>query len=113
MQPVRYDLEVYKGQTWEQSFTFLNDGETPTPIDLTGSTAKAEIRPADNSPVLTASFVVSKEDASGIVYLALTSEQTASLPAGVQAWDLKIIDTNDVVNYWVKGKVVITGRVTE
>ena len=110
MQPVRFDLKIYKGQTWEQSFTFKTGGKTPTPIDLTGTTVRAQ---SDNSQILTAEFTVSKEDASGIVWLALPSETTAGLPAGTQAWDLKVTDANNVVNYWVKGNVIITGRVTE
>lgn len=113
MQPVRYDLQIYKGQTWEQSFTFKTAGTTPTPIDLTGATVRAQIRPSDNSQILTAEFTVSNEGTSGVVYLALTSEITATLPVGTQAWDLKVTDANDVVNYWVKGNVIITGRVTE
>lgn len=114
MKPVRQDLEIYKGETWEQSFKFSRKvGQIKQPIDLSGYTVKSQIRPADNSPILTAEFTVSREDAEGLVYIALTSEQTASLPVGIQAWDLKLIDTNNVTNYWIKGQVVISGRVTE
>lgn len=108
MKPVRYDLEIYKGATFSRAFTFKNRA-TKQPIDLTGYTPKAQIRPAENSAILSKEFVLTIS--GGTVTMQLSASDTAELAPGVQAWDLKLSD-NGNVTYWIRGKVLITGRVT-
>lgn len=106
--PARHDLHCYKGQTYEQNLYFKSKGQ---PVDLTGVTAKAQIRPAENSETLTAAFAVTVTGADGKVSLALTDEQTAALRDGVYFWDLQISGTKGI-RYWVRGKFILEGRVT-
>lgn len=106
----RYDLQIYRGATYRKSAWFKQNGKT---YDLTGYTAAAQIRPSVNSTVLTSDITCEIDLSEGAVSLGLTAEQTALLPPGIQEWDLKMIDPNGNVAYYVYGKVFITGRVTE
>ena len=117
--PVRYDLSCYKGQSYCQPLYFKQkqtDPQTGKEIlvtyPLTGWVAKAEIRPSENSPVLTAEMVVNVTEADGLISLALTDEQTAQIPMGVYHWDIYTVH-NGKKQYWIKGKFIVTGRVTE
>ena len=110
VQPVRHDLQCYKGQTWSQDIFIL---QNRLPVDLSGITAKAEIRPSENSPVLTAEMRVTVYGSEGKINLFLGSSRTAVIKPGFYAWDLKGVDGQDEVTYWIKGQFVVTGRVTE
>ena len=109
--PVRYDLTCYKGQSYCQNlrYKYRSTGEI---FPLTGYTAKVEIRPAENSPRLTAEMVVNVTAADGMISLALTAEQTSSIPMGVYWYDLRT-EHDGTIKYWIKGKFIVTGRVTE
>jgi len=108
MKPVQYDLEIYKGSSFSRAFTFKNK-KTHQVIDLTGYTPKAQIRPAENSEVLSKEFTMSVS--GGTVTMQLSASDTAELQPGIQAWDFKLTDEGNV-KYWIRGKVLITGRVT-
>ena len=106
--PARHDLHCYKGQTYKQNLYFKSKG---VPVDLTGVTAKAQIRPEENSETLTAAFSVMVTGADGKISLGLTDEVTAALRDGVYFWDLKISGAQGV-RYWIRGKFIVEGRVT-
>lgn len=110
--PIRHDLTCYKGQTYSQNirFTYKSTGE---PIPLDGITAKAQIRPSQNSAILTEDLTCVVYPSEGKVSLSLTQEQTASIPKGFYAWDLKMTDASGDVAYYIEGKFIVTGRVTE
>ena len=109
-EPVRQDLTCYKGQTYNQNFYFKHDKQ---PIDLTGCTARAQIRPAPNHETLTAEFTVSVSGEEGKVSLALSDTVTAAIIPGVYAWDLKMTEADGTVRYRIAGKFIVSGRVTE
>ena len=108
--PVKQDLACYKGQTYEQNFYFKHNSE---PIDLTGCTAKAQVRPVPNSDTLTAEFVCTVDGTAGKVSLSLDSAVTAGFVPGSYAWDLQMTDTHDDVRYWIQGAFTVRGRVTK
>lgn len=108
--PVNQDLYCYKGQTFSQNLYFKQSGH---PYDLTNYTVKSQVRPSENSKTLIAEFDCSIDTELGRISLYLSNETTAALPDGAYAWDLKTIDGNDAVKYWVRGKFIVSGRVTE
>jgi len=108
--PVTKDLYCYKGQTYEQNFYFKQNG---APIDLTGITVKSQIRPGENSETLTADFDVAVAGSEGKVTLRLSDAVTATLWNSVYYWDMRAVDGDDTVKYWVRGKFIVEGRVTE
>lgn len=107
--PVRKDLTCYKGQTYSQDMFFKQDNKV---YPLTGITAKAQIRPSENSTILTAELDCTVSAEEGKLNLALDAETTAALNPGTYAWDLKATDENDEIRYWVKGHFIVEGRVT-
>lgn len=110
--PVRRDLTLYKGQTYSQNIYFKYKA-TKEPIPLDGITAKAKVRPSNNSNILIAELVCTVYAAEGKVNLSLTDEVTALIPDGIFAWDLKMTDESGNVAYYIKGKFLVDGRVTE
>ena len=109
-QPVKQDLTCYRGQTYTQNVYFKKDG-IPLPMD--SYTPKAQIRPSENSPSLTAEFDCFIDSELGMLSLCLSSETTSRIPPGKYVWDLKMVSGNNVVDYWLKGSFIVTGRVTE
>jgi hypothetical protein len=108
--PVTINLACYKGQTFNQNLYFKHSGEI---IDLTGKTAKAQIRHFKNDPDLAAEFRAVVYPEYGKVALNLSADETAALMPGIYVYDLKMTDENDIVKYWVEGTFSVRGRVTE
>ena len=110
--PVRHDLILYKGQSWVQNLYYrIGDPEQVYPLD--GWTAKAEIRPEENSSELSAEIHANVTGSEGMISLALTPEQTSELLQGVYYYDLQTTDENGTVKYWLYGRFIVRGRVTE
>lgn len=109
MEPVRKDLTCYKGQTYRQNLYFKQNGEV---YPLTGITAKAEIRPRENSTNLIAEFSITVAEEEGRITLFLDAPTTASIAPGFYYYDLKAVNESEEVQYWIKGKFIVTGRVT-
>ena len=109
--PIRYDLVVYKGQTYDQNIWFRHKS-TKTPVSLDGVTAKAQIRPSQNSPKLSAEIVTTVYPDEGKINILLDADTTEAMAPGFYEWDLRTEDENDIVKYFFAGKVVVTGRVT-
>lgn len=118
--PIIVNFMIYRGKPFCQNLRFKTteiDPQTGKKVKviypLTGWTAKAEVRPSDNSPRLTAEMVVNVTEAEGMISLALTPAQTAAIKPGFYVWDLRTEKPNEIPNYWMRGQIVVTGRVTE
>jgi len=109
--PVRQDFICWKGQSWNRNLRYIHETTHDT-YDLTGWEAKAEIRPEQNSDTIAAEIHVGVIGVDGLISLALTHEQTAELWPGDYAWDLKTIEPNGEVKYWIYGKFTVKGRTT-
>lgn len=105
----RYDLTIYKGATYTKDAWFSEDD---VPMDFTGCSAKAQIRPIENSPMLTAEFDIDMEPTEGHIQLCLDADATARINAGSYVWDLQLVDTDGIVLYYIYGKVHVKGRTT-
>ena len=112
--PVRQDFIAYRGQSWNRNCRFYTgEGESEELVDMTGWTAKAEIRPSENSDVILADLNAAVTGAEGMVSLALRQDQYAALWNEVYYWDLYTVQPNGKKKYWLYGKFYIKGRVTE
>ena len=108
--PVRQDFICYKGQSWCIPLYFEHADNTV--YDITGWTAKAEIRPEPNSETLTAEIHTGVIGVDGEIALALTPEETAQLWEGAYYWDIYTIRPNGKKEVWFYGKFFVKGRVT-
>ena len=104
------DLSIYQGSDYAAEVTILL-GDDNAPADLTGYTAKAQIRRAvaDADPVVVADMATAIQ--SPQVLLSLTHDQTQELN-GRYVWDLRLIGTAEEVITVVRGKVIVTPEVT-
>ena len=110
----RYDLQIYRGADYckDAWFKTHNQQGAEIPFDLTGYTAKAQIRPSENSQVLTQEITCDIDAVNGKVHLEIICQDTAQIPQGIYFWDLKL-EREGSVSYYVYGKVFVEGRVTE
>jgi len=108
MAPGKYNLTIYRGDTFAQTFRFLTGG---TPEDLTGTTFTAQVREYPNASVA-ADFTVTVDDAlDGTVTIVMADTITATLPRRGGSWDFE--GTKDgAVQTRLYGSVVLQEDVT-
>ena len=109
--PKQYNLTCYRGQTWTQNI-YLED-KNHTPIDLTGYTVRSQVRPSENSTTLTQEVTCSVDIERGKVSLIIPAANTATILPGKYVYDVKFVDTNNEVTYYICGDFIVKGRVTE
>lgn len=104
--PGTYNLSFTTGDTVEFEVALKNPDESPK--DLTGYTAKAQIRSTTAAADVLAEFnVVGSLDSTGKIRLRLESTQTEvfrATPQGV--WDLEVTKTADLTKL-----TILTGTV--
>jgi hypothetical protein len=110
MMPGNYSLTVYRGDTSRWSFILWADAFKTSPADLTGVTARSQIRTRPGGDVvLTLAPTVSLPNMIGI---AISAAQCATLPSRA-VWDLQLTyPTGDVVTV-IAGAVNATADVTQ
>jgi len=105
------DLSIIRGDDYRVMITLTSNG---TPFDLTGYTAKAQIRPSTAaSAVLYAEFTATVESPAtdGVIKLELDNTTTGAL-TGNGVWDLQITDSGGWVTTVASGAVTLVPDVT-
>jgi hypothetical protein len=103
-----------QGAQWTLQVVY--DNNNGTPFDLTGYTARMQVRPkfgADNA-VLTLSSVsggIVITPLTGTLNLTATTAQTGDIPGGFYVYDLEI-SSGGVVTRLMQGSVTIRDQVT-
>jgi hypothetical protein len=112
--PTKRDFIAWRGTNWNRNVRiYVKSGDIRTLKDLTGWTAKAEIRPEENSDTLSAEMHVGVTGVDGLISLALLPEQTAGMLDDVYYWDLKTVDDTGETRYLLYGKFYLKGKVTK
>ena len=111
MTAARYDLVIDQGSDFAIEFTVNESGSAK---NLTGYTARAQLRPTKSSSTLTATFTCSIETpANGKISMILSNATTAGLAAGRFFYDLEIFTASDtLVQRLLFGEVTVTQEVT-
>ena len=105
----KQDFTVKRGETFRKDIYFKNNNE---PFDLTGYTAKSQIRPSVESNQLIAEINCTIYPKEGIVHLELSKETTYNISAGNYFYDLCL--TKDEVNiYYLQGRFILIKYITE
>lgn len=108
--PADQDLTITRGDTETLVVTLTTDGTTP--IDVTGRTYRAQIRQAQDSRTIKASFTCTVTDgANGVVTCVLSAADSATLPVGISYWDLEET-ASGVVTTVLSGTVTVLADVT-
>lgn len=115
--PEKYDLRLYRGDSYSWSFVLWEDDAFTVPVDLAGATAAAELRnkPGGESIIVLSCAVVStpsppRTNTVAVDLAAALWDDAPGLLAG--AWDLEITYPDGSVRTVVSGKVTVTADVT-
>lgn len=110
MQPGKFDLTLYRGDTYQWRFRLWQDDESTVPVDLAGCTVRAQIR--DKSA---GRFIVDLPltvETPNVIYMRLDPEMYKKCPSrGV--WDMQIVFPDATVYTPIYGVVAVTGDVTD
>jgi hypothetical protein len=111
MTAARYDLVIDQGSDFAIEFTVNESGSAK---NLTGYTARAQLRPTKSSSTLTATFTCSiPTPTNGKISMILSNATTTGLAAGRFFYDLEIFTSSDtLVQRLLFGEVTITQEVT-
>jgi len=110
MQPADLPLDVYRGDTTRFQVKLWTDDGT-TPFDLTGVTAKAEIRERPAGVEITELECVIT--LPNIIDLALLSDDSHKIPFTKGVWDLQLTFLSGDVQTPLGGVVTVTPDVTD
>ncbi len=111
--PGSYDIKIYQGATFSQTFTWKD--ETDTPINLTGYSARMQIRASvDSSSTLvslTSGSGITLGGAAGTIAVLISATDTASLSQN-GVYDLELVSGSGVVTRLLQGNVIVSKEVT-
>lgn len=117
--PVGKNLTIYKGDSYALSFRLRGRTSTGNPgayVDLTGATAKAQIRATETSNTVIAEFATEIPTQAGSdlgrVNLSLTPEQTGDPAFDNGKWDVQILFPDGSVKTFLRGDVLVTKEIT-
>jgi len=111
MTVARVPLVIYQGDTYAWDFALWEDRAASIPIDLTGATAKAEIRLRSGSPVivdLPISITLPNE-----IVATLSRTDSLKLVQPNARWDMQLTLPDQTVTTIMAGPVTVTRSITE
>ena len=106
------DIIIDQGSTYSGKIPVI--GSNKLPVDLTGYSARGQIRRSYQS-LTSISFSTSIDDpSSGVIFINLTPAQTGALKAGRYVFDVEIYNTSgsDVIRV-CEGQAEVTPRATK
>lgn len=109
-----YDILLEQGANYDQTFTWSVDG---SPVNLTGYSARMQIRPAVTSSTVTFDFTsattpIALGGAAGTIRLRMSATETASVTAGAYVYDLELVSGSGIVTRLLQGAVSVSPEVT-
>ena len=109
-------ITIDQGATFRKRMTWTT-GDPPLPVDLTGCTARMQIRDeiADADPLITLTTEnngIVLDDVLGTIDLYISDTDTAAIEWTTGVYDLEIILANGDVRRLLYGPVTVTPEVT-
>jgi len=105
------ELFLEQGSDFNTSINL--DDVNGLPFDLTGVTAKSQVRKSYYSANATAEFAITiNEPETGVILLSLNSANTANISAGRYVYDVVIKDGNNSKTRVLEGIVNVLPQVT-
>lgn len=110
-----YDIVCEQGATFVRTLNWLDENETP--INLTGFTARMDVRVTTQAttPLVTLTTEnggIVLGDQTGEITLTLSAEETDDLPAKKAVYDLELVSGSGVVTRLLQGSFTISPQVT-
>lgn len=112
----KHDFTIRQGDTFSRTITWrsgatLAAAQAATPNDLTGYSARMDIRARESSESaalsLTSGSGLTLGGAAGTVVITITATQAAALTAGRYVYDLEVESAGGVVTTLLSGRIVV------
>ena len=111
--PLRYDLRINQGETFQLSVPVLDDlGE---PVSLSGMVARGQVRSYANSTTVLHEWSAAQSNlafSANEVVIVIPASTSAAWSWRTGVWDLELDDGSGAVTRLVEGIVVIHPEVT-
>lgn len=113
MTPGLVNFVCPQGSTFKRTLTYTLDN---TPIDLSGYTARLQVREAyySTEPLLSlaSGSGITIGGSAGTIDILVSSSDTADLPSGTHVYDLELINLSSEVDRLIEGSFIVTPEVT-
>lgn len=111
MAAANYDIIIDQGADFGVQLTLSENNERK---DISGYSARAQLRQKKTSATTAADFICTIIDAEqGVLNIALTNEVTKDLTSGIYYYDLELYSPDDAsVTRLLQGKATVTQEVT-
>lgn len=113
--PGKLNFKIRKGSTLRRTVTYYTDTTQATPIDLTGCTARMQIRDEDGVllyALTTENGGLTLGDAAGTITFYLSDTDTAAVTGSAYTYDFELVDTILDVHPLVAGSFTFLEQVT-
>lgn len=106
------DITIDQGSTYSGKIPVV--GSNKLPVDLTGYSARGQIRRSYSSLTSVAFSTSIQDPESGVIFVNLTPAQTGAMKPGRYVFDVEIYNTNgsDVIRV-SEGQAEVTPRATK
>jgi hypothetical protein len=116
MAAFKYTLKINQGETLNQQVVW-KVGSTPAPVDLTGCSARMQVRSAVNSPTVllelsTANGGLVLGGSLGTITFVMNAAATTALTWTQGVYDLEITFADGTVRRLMSGNVQVSPEVT-
>jgi hypothetical protein len=115
--PAKLKFTIYQGATFRKRLVWTGPKPAQLPIDLTGCTARMQVRAETESPdvlleLTTENTGITIDGAAGAIGLYISAEDTSAITWGSGVWDIEIIHPNGEVTRLAQGSVSVSPEVT-
>jgi len=112
-----YDLTIEQNATFQISVFWTTSTTPPVPINVTGYTAKMQIRPAVGDPTVLATLTTSNGgiimgDTDGKITLYMSDSTTLAFTWVTGVYDLDVVSPTGFVTRLLEGNVTVSQAVT-
>lgn len=112
-----YDMVCEQGATFSRPITWKDAAGDP--VNLTGFTARMQVRPSVRSEELlldltsaNGGIVFTSPRSSGKLEVVLSAATTTDLTPGTYVYDIEVVSLTNVVTRLLEGKFVVKAEVT-
>jgi len=106
----RHDLSMHRCASFHRILKFKKKG---VPVDLTGYTAKCQVRECPDGGKLLTEMTAVISPQSGRVDLFISAADSEKFESGAYAWDVRLSSPANIVEYYLGGKFMVLPSVTE
>lgn len=112
--PTTYDISAFQGADYAVTFTY-NDS-TGAPVNLTGATARMQVRkyPESQYPLITLAngSGITLGGALGTVAVAIAGASLTAVPSGKMYYDIEIVTSSGAIVKLISGLFTLGAEIT-